>query len=181
MIVNVAPLLKQPVGAHVDYRFSEDAIDPRGESAGLLDAHVTSIDAEIRAMHTDPGVYLDGEATAAVAQECSRCLRPVSSPVTARFAEQYYATIGVTSGEALDDAPRDAQTIGSDFRIDLTPLLREELILATPQAPLCRPDCEGLCPTCGEDLSEHPHAHEDVVDERWAGLRQLRDYHAERE
>lgn len=181
MIVNVAPLLKQPVGTQAGYRVAEDPIDPRGENAGLLDAGVTAIDADIQVTHTNPGAYLEGEAAAEVAQQCSRCLRPITLPVAARFAEQYYATIGVESGEALDDAPSDAKTIGSDFRIDLTPLLREEVILAMPQAPLCRPDCLGLCPTCGEDLSARPHAHEEVVDERWAALQQLRDFHAERD
>ena len=53
MIVNVAPLLKESVGARVGYRVAEDPIDPHGENAGLLDAQVTSIDAEIRAMTKD--------------------------------------------------------------------------------------------------------------------------------
>jgi len=74
-----------------------------------------------------------------------------------------------------------SKTIGSDFKIDLTPLLREELILATPLAPLCRPDCQGLCEVCGDDLNQRPHQHEAAVDERLAKLAELRDFHAERE
>jgi uncharacterized protein len=72
-------------------------------------------------------------------------------------------------------APLDAKTVGSDFTVDLTPLLREELILATPLAPLCRPDCAGLCPVCGEDLNLRPHAHDEAVDQRWSALRELKD------
>ena len=181
MIVSVAPLLKQPIGAQADYEVAEAPIDPHGENAGLLDAGATSIDAEITATHTNPGAYLEGKAEASVQATCSRCLKPIETPVHAEFAEQYYATIGVASGEPLAEAPPDAKTIGSDFRIDLVPLLREELILATPLAPLCRPDCKGLCPVCGEDLNLRPHEHEAAVDERFAELERLRDFHAERE
>jgi uncharacterized protein len=181
MIVNVAPLLKQPVGAQADYHVAESPIDPKGENSGLREAGAVSIDADIVATHTNPGAYLEGEADASLEATCSRCLTPIEAPVHAEFAEQYYARFGVVSGEPLGDAPTDAKTIGSDFKIDLTPLLREEIILATPLAPLCRPDCRGLCAVCGEDLNRRPHEHEAPVDERLAKLEKLRDFHAERD
>ena len=174
MKVSVAPLLKEPVGESVDYRVEEDPIDPRGENAELLEAQVTAIDADIKATHTNPGALLEGDARATVALECARCLKAIDTPVEASFAEQYYATLNVETGAAMPDPPRDAKTIGSDFRIDLTPLIREEVILATPIAPLCRPDCKGLCPACGLDLNESPHQHERDVDERWAALKDVR-------
>lgn len=174
MKVSVAALLKQPMGEKVAFHVAEATIDPRGENAGLLEADITAIDADIEATHTDPGALLEGHARATVAQECARCLRPIGSAVEARFAEQYYARLHVETGQPMPRPPRDAKTIGSDFLIDLTPLLREEVILATPQAPLCRPDCRGLCPACGRDMSDSPHVHEVEPDERWSALRDLR-------
>lgn len=174
MKVSVAPLLTQPVGERVEYHVEEAPIDPRGDNAELLDADITSIDADIRATHTDPGALLEGDARATVSQQCARCLRPIASPVDAHFAEQYYVTLNVETGVPMPEAPLHAKTIGSDFRIDLTPLLREEVILATPQAPLCRPDCKGLCPVCGLELNGSPHVHEADGDERWAVLKDLR-------
>jgi uncharacterized protein len=52
----------------------------------------------------------------------------------------------------------------------------DALALATPDQVLCRPDCAGLCPVCGTDLSEAgpEHAHERAPDPRWAKLRELR-------
>lgn len=132
MKINVAPLLKQRVGAQADYQLTESPIDPRGENAGLTEAGATSIDAEIVATHTNPGAYLEGDARATISEVCSRCLRPIETPVESHFAEQYYSTIDVASGDAKDAPPPDTKRIGSDFKIDLTPLLREELILATP-------------------------------------------------
>lgn len=180
MKINVAPLLKQPVGAQTDFEVAESPIDPRGENAGLIEAGVASIDADILATHTNPGAYLEGDAKATVAQQCSRCLRPIETPVQTHFAEQYYMTIDVTSGDPKEAPPRDAKRIGSDFKIDLTPLLREELILATPLAPLCRPDCKGLCQVCGRDLNTDPHEHEAPVDERLSKLAKLKDFHPDR-
>jgi len=178
--VNVAPLLKQPIGAHTDYELTESPIDPRGENAGLIEAGVSSIDADIIATHTNPGAYLEGDARASVSLLCSRCLKPIEAPVNAHFAEQYYATIDVVSGDPKDQAPRDAKTIGSDFWVDLTPLLREELILATPLAPLCRPDCKGLCEVCGRDLNTDPHEHDTGADERWSKLQELKKFRPDR-
>lgn len=180
MIVSVAPLMKQHVGTEVAFAFAEDPIDPRGDNAALIEAGFDSVDARVTATHTNPGPLVEGQARATTEQLCSRCLCQVKLAVDASFAEQYYATIGVL-GEPLAAPPLDAKTVGSDFLIDLTPLIAEELLLALPFAPLCRPDCKGLCPECGEDLNERPHSHDDAVDERWAKLQALRDFHPDRE
>ena len=66
MKINVAPLLRQPVGTQTDYQITESPIDPRGENAGLAEAGATSIDAEIVATHTNPGAYLEGDARATI-------------------------------------------------------------------------------------------------------------------
>ena len=175
MDINIAPLLKQPLGTRVDLEVAESPIDPRGDNAGLLDASIVDIDAKLHATHTNPGPLFEGAADAHIAATCARCLRPIDAPVHADFAEQYYATIPVDTGVAIMAAPVDAKTIGSDFTVDLTDLLREELILATPLAPLCREDCAGLCPVCGEDRNERPHVHDETVDARWSALQALKD------
>lgn len=174
MKVSIAPLLKLPLGDRLELHVDEAPIDPHGENADLLEADVSAIHADIDATHTNPGALLEGDVLATVEQECSRCLRPIGSPVETHFAEQYYATLNVETGAPMPDPPLDAKVIGHDFLVDLTPLLLEEIILATPQAPLCRPDCTGLCPVCGADLNESPHEHAAAADERWSALRGLR-------
>jgi uncharacterized protein len=175
VVINVAPLLKEPLGTRVDYDIEESPIDPRGENAGLLEAAVVDIDALVHATHTNPGAYFEGSADAHVAGQCARCLVPIDTPVHADFAEQYYATVPVEHGAGLVEPPLDAKTIGSDFKVDLVPLLREELILVTPVAALCRPECAGLCPVCGIDLNQRSHAHDEAIDLRWTALQELRD------
>ena len=174
MDINIAPLLKQPLGTRLDLEVAESPIDPHGDNAGLLDASIVDIDAKLHATHTNPGPLFEGAADAHIAATCARCLKPIDALVHADFAEQYYATIPVDTGVAVMAAPVDAKTIGSNFTVDLTDLLREELILATPLAPLCREDCAGLCPVCGLDRNDRPHAHDDTVDARWSALQSLK-------
>ena len=43
--------------------------------------------------------------------------------------------------------------------VDITDDVRQEVILAYPMIPLCRPDCKGLCSTCGQNLSHEVCGH----------------------
>lgn len=87
---------------------------------------------------------------AAVRGECRRCLAPVVSPVEAKVA-----VVFSTDPDAADDPgvyPL-AEPLGA---VDVSPAVREELLLAAPQYALCREECAGLCPRCGADLNDGP-------------------------
>ena len=59
--------------------------------------------------------------------------------------------------------------------LDLRGWARDALARARPAQLLCREDCAGLCPVCGQNLNEAPgHAHERDPDPRWAKLRELK-------
>jgi uncharacterized protein len=177
MKISVAPLLKQPYGATAEYDLTEEVITERSEHAGLLEAGVFSISGGVVCTHTQPGVYAAGTARADAHLECSRCLKRFDHRVPLEFRELYYATIDVVTGARLPPPPRDAYTIGHDFLIDFTPLLREHVILELPLKPLCEAKCAGICPICGIDQNVRPHRHEPESDERWSGLRELlKDY-----
>lgn len=74
-----------------------------------------------------------------------------------------WTNVGVTCVRCLKNADRKVEvsdfvahqevTPTQDFA-DLTENLREDILLALPQNPLCNPDCKGLCPVCGQDLNE---------------------------
>jgi uncharacterized protein len=62
-----------------------------------------------------------------------------------------------------------------DDGLDVSAWARDAVALALPNKILCRPDCAGLCPECGENLNDHPHVHEETsADPRWAALEALR-------
>jgi uncharacterized protein len=66
-------------------------------------------------------------------------------------------------------------SIDEDAILDLGPLLRDEAIIADTRGTLCRPDCQGLCPSCGANLNDGPHTCTESIDPRLARLRELLD------
>jgi len=78
------------------------------------------------------------------------------------------------------DQPGEGEELDSPYLekgvLDLHAWARDALALALPAQILCRPDCAGLCPVCGEDLNTAgpDHHHESEPDPRWAKLRELR-------
>jgi uncharacterized protein len=94
---------------------------------------------------------------------CMRCLTGASPAVAvdAREVDQ------PGEGEELDSPYVDGD------ELDLGGWARDALALALPAQIVCREDCAGLCPVCGEDLNVSPHEHEREPDPRWAKLREL--------
>jgi len=63
-----------------------------------------------------------------------------------------------------------------DDSLDVSAWARDAVALALPDKILCRPECAGLCPDCGQNLNENPHEHpEESGDSRWAALEALRE------
>ncbi|HEX6153939.1 MAG TPA: DUF177 domain-containing protein [Solirubrobacterales bacterium] len=58
--------------------------------------------------------------------------------------------------------------------LDIGRWAHDATILALPTRILCRADCAGLCPVCGESLNDNPHEHEAPTDDRWAALKNLK-------
>ena len=130
------------------------------------------VDLDLRLESVVEGVLVSGTAAAIAVGQCSRCLVDLTEPVIASLRELYAypdSTTAATTDE--DELPRLI-----DDLVDLEPLVRDEVVLALPMAPLCRPDCPGLCSVCGErfDDLEPGHSHE-ILDPRWAALREKFD------
>jgi uncharacterized protein len=57
----------------------------------------------------------------------------------------------------------------------LEDVLREQVLLSLPVRTLCKPDCKGLCPRCGQNRNSQPcHCDEGPSDPRWEALAGLR-------
>jgi uncharacterized protein len=99
---------------------------------------------------------------------CVRCLADAVLDVPIQVRE-YQAT-------NPEDSEEFRTPYLADDVLDLSAWGRDALALALPEQILCRPDCAGLCPICGRDLNQVPHAHDDVEpDPRWAALEALRE------
>lgn len=113
-----------------------------------------------------------GELAVPWADECRRCLRPLSDVLRIEVDERYAE---VDEHRPVDPADLDTFPIVGG-QLDLRPMVREGVLLGVPEAPLCRVDCPGLCPICGTDLSVGScGCTTEQRDERWAVLDQLRE------
>jgi uncharacterized protein len=114
-----------------------------------------------------PGYALRLRFTATLGGPCMRCLTDAAP----EFAIDAREVSQPGAGEELESPYVE------DGVLDLRAWARDALALAVGGDPLlCRPDCLGLCPVCGEDLNlaGPDHHHEAGPDPRWAKLSELR-------
>jgi uncharacterized protein len=168
---NVAGLLAEAPGADRDYEVAGVEID-LGDGLRLAEP----IEGRVRLIRTNRGILAAADLYAALALECSRCLREIAHGVEVRFQEEYLPSLDIATGRPLpmDEEP-DVARLSDHHELDLETPVREAIQLAEPIAPLCRPDCPGLCVVCGERLDEGAHEHpEDDIDPRLEALRGFR-------
>ncbi len=160
-----------------------------GDPAGYRAGSTTRIAAHLERF--GERVLLRARTRAELTAPCGRCLAPVAVPLPVDFsltfvpAEKRQRPEGEEPGEPHDRAKaRVAGSFGDEdvgeehyqgHEIDLDPVVREQILLALPGYPLCREDCKGLCPVCGQNRNEREcGCDRHVPDPRWAGLEKFR-------
>jgi uncharacterized protein len=145
-----------------------DVPSPAGlglDTIRVPDGAPLALDLQLQAV--TEGVLVTGTVVAPVVGECGRCLDPLEQVFTVDVVELFAYPDSSTDRTTDED---EVERIEDDL-IDLAPLVRDAIVLGLPITPLCRPDCAGLCPTCGQRLddAEPGHSHE-MIDPRWAAL-----------
>jgi uncharacterized protein len=159
-VVNVAELLRRP-GNQLELSRSVPAAGLRVVDTVVPDG--APIDVELTLESLSDGIVVTGHIASRWEGACRRCLDSVGGPLEVQVRELYQQR------PEADDA--------FSFRgehLDLEPMVREALLLELPLAPLCRPDCAGLCPVCGANRDAADCGHlAPVADSRWAALDDL--------
>jgi uncharacterized protein len=112
---------------------------------------------ELTVTNTGRMLLLTGDVRVEVETECSRCLRPMRMIVEARLTEEFATRPAGPQGQvtAIEDDEPFARVVDEDsFDLDLTELLRQNVLVAMPLQPICAQECRGLCPHCGRDLND---------------------------
>lgn len=167
----LAGLLAEPAGVSRTYDFDDVPLS-LGDDLELA----SGVSGRLQVTRTNRGLYARADARGQLRERCSRCLREIGIQVDVVVEEEVLPSIDLSTGLAMDSAAEpDVIRLTGAHELALEPLLRDAITLAEPIAPLCRPDCPGLCPVCGEDLAAGSHDHgEEPIDPRLEALRALR-------
>ncbi len=168
---HVASLLTEPPGSTRDYLVAGVTLD-LGEGLRQADP----LEGRVHLAKTNRGLVVTADLTTSLQAECSRCLQEIEVPIGLHIEEEALPTLDINTGQPLSpsDDP-DALRINDHHELELETAVREAIFLAEPIAPLCGPDCPGLCPTCGERLASGSHVHdEDEIDPRLEALKAFR-------
>ncbi|MCO6453660.1 MAG: DUF177 domain-containing protein [Caldilineales bacterium] len=176
---NVAGLLKGPVGGvrQYDLHVPTSELDQIEESFDVTGP----FEGSVNLLRTADTVLARAHGTTTVRLECARCLEPTDMPIAVKIEEEFWPSIDVNTGRPLHERGDDeALIIDEQHILDLTEVMRQSLLVALPIMPLCRDDCQGLCPTCGVNRNLQTCDCVDVdTDPRWAALGALLSFDEE--
>lgn len=138
---------------------------------------VRPIAGEISIFPQDNGCLVKGHLQGEIILPCDRCAEDAHVVIDQHFTSFEPFPADMPDAEDFDgDLDRMVMHLGKNgnLEIDLGALLWEEFVLALPVKPLCRPDCKGICPVCGQNLNQKQcSCSTDNGDSRMAVLRTL--------
>jgi uncharacterized protein len=135
--LNVGFLVHQQIGYNRDIHFDFPEVQ--------LDDDFLASDFKgvVRVSRTPQGVLCQCAFQGSVIVSCVRCLTDFTQPLRTEFSELFaFSERSTTESDLM---------LPDDGTIDLAPLAREYLLIEIPISAVCKPDCKGLCPVCGEN------------------------------
>ena len=165
MRIRVSQELRQPVGTEFSLEL--------GRRSLFLDDEVALSDLQgsARLLRTDRGLLVSVRARALIGGTCSRCVSPLQSPIEIDLEEEFIPIVDPVSGAHITAAEaEDNFVIDAGLTLDLGEALRQYALISSPSKPLCRPDCAGICPTCGANLNEGRCTCPPQMNARWQAL-----------
>jgi uncharacterized protein len=156
--INVGFLLNDSLGTHRNLTFDVPTLRVSD------DLTVDYLRGNVRLSRTSEGILLQGDFVVGMVGECSRCLTAVQRDMDFEVEEIFAYPV-----------PRGTEfAVGDDGILDLAPLVRAETMIAQSRVALCRPNCKGLCPTCGINRNEAScQCGDQNIDPRMAKLKEL--------
>jgi uncharacterized protein len=149
--VNLRHLEEHAVSLEDELTPEELDIDTKGTLIRITDP----LRYEIEVQQMENGLLAQGELRLTLDCECARCLKAFRQKLDFPAWTAHIPLEGEEKAAVVNDV------------VDLTPYVREDIVLAFPQRPLCGPDCKGLPGT--EKSSEAP-----LTSNPWAELNKLK-------
>ncbi len=139
-----------------------------------------------------PGkIFLEGKTTLPLKVACKRCLAEVELKLPISFRLFLVSTVAPRQTdlkEKRSSGSRDEEGLAASFdidsadeeafdgkQIDLSSIIREQILLSLPMDWLCKEECKGLCAICGKDLNvDECGCERRASDPRWAALKDMK-------
>jgi len=120
-------------------------------------------------------IRIQGRLTVRMGCECDRCLEPAEFPIESNFDLFYRPAVEARAESEVEIDPGETEIAYYEGGgIELKDVLREFVLLAMPMQKICRADCRGICPICGQNRNIHNCGCEpQPADDRWAALKRL--------
>lgn len=110
-------------------------------------------------------VSVSAESVFTVSTQCAKCAKDIRKKLTVPVKHFLI--------DQLNDEDNDDYIVVENLSLNLDELVLEDIYLSFPTRFLCKADCKGLCPYCGNDLNESECGCKKPVDPRLAALQQL--------
>lgn len=155
-----------------DFTLAPDEIQLDSEDATLKNVVKTQGNLKKGIVQVD----VKGEIFADVEIECSRCLTSAESSLKISFDAAFVSPENYTQAKEAELGVEDLEvSMIEDDQIDLTELVREQILLNLPTQVFCRENCQGLCPKCGANRNLIDcKCEEKEIDPRWEALGDLK-------
>ena len=107
---------------------------------------------DVALTNTGEGILVTGIVRGDATTACDRCLEPARVDIAGEVSCYYLHE----APEATDEDEEEYGVIAEDGTIDISEAVQGAVAMDLPYVVLCRPDCKGLCPTCGANLNDGP-------------------------
>ncbi len=170
MIVDLTSLEKSVLA--FDLSFPPEAFDLESNEAKLKNA----VEARGKLTKRIVQVDVEGEISVTIEVECTRCLKPSEKKLHIAFKSEFVTAENFTAAKEAELQERDLDvTVYEGDEIDLTELVREQILLNLPEQVFCVENCRGLCEKCGANRNLLDcNCIEKDVDPRWSALKSLK-------
>ncbi len=178
MEFKISELEQEPIDFELQFRPGSIGFGDEAEQSGPL---ASSGRAEVLHEHRGPkevvaDIRLRGQYSGDFQVPCARCVEPVPIDLASDF-DLIFRPVGADAGPQERAITAGETEIGyyQKDSLLLEDVLREQVLLSLPVRTLCKDDCKGLCPHCGQNRnSQACSCEEGQRDPRWEALGDLR-------
>lgn len=167
--ISLDAVLEEPVAFAFDVVFSARELDREP----LLEISPARIAGEVSRI--EKGFAFDAHLDYSGRLECSRCLTAYPFQNSEDFSLVLRRRPAPGTGEVALRSEDLDEYYYDDELLSVAPIAEERIQMAIPMKPLCREDCRGLCPRCGQDRNLTAcGCVVETGDPRWEALRVLK-------